>query len=239
VLASQFRDQLREWGVDAPISLGTTAVADEMLETFSIDGKASEIEATKSVRILYLARLEKEKGVMELLEAVRRLLNDGADIFLTVAGDGPMMGAVRAAVSEFGEYGDRVEIAGYVRGDRKIDMLNSHHIYCFPTSYGEGMPNSLLEAMAFGMPIITCPVGGIRDFFIDGEMGVLLREVNPDDVVNALASLVSDQARLALMARKNHSYAMNNFLASTAAEMLRSTYRDITAGKRSATSVEE
>jgi glycosyltransferase involved in cell wall biosynthesis len=67
-----------------------------------------------------------------------------------------------------------------VRGAAKKELLMSHHLLCFPTQYGEGMPNSMLEAMASGMAVMTCPIGGIRDFFEEPEMGVLLKNVEPE-----------------------------------------------------------
>jgi len=56
-----------------------------------------------------------------------------------------------------------VKFLGYVRGPNKVDALENNDIYCFPSYFGEGMPNSVLEALAFGMPVITCCVGGLTD----------------------------------------------------------------------------
>ena len=225
VLANRFCGRLREWGVTAPIALATTAVADDLLEGFSVDQKVEDIKSAGTLKLLYLARLERDKGVLELIDAVRLLLERGAMISLTIAGAGPTLPQVQSAVSALGTNGNRVHIAGYVRGNLKKDVLQSHHVYCFPTHYGEGMPNSVLEAMAFGMPVVTCPVGGIPDFFVDHKMGVLLEKVEPRYIADVIEMLISSRDSLSEIARYNHVYAKNRFLASVVADNLRAQYQ--------------
>lgn len=227
VLANAFAERLRAWGISAPIALGATAVADELLENFSIDAKIDELNASPMLRLLYLARLEREKGVLQLLEAVKTLLQRGLPITLTIAGDGPVMADVRRFIEELGEHRDRIEIVGYVRGQAKIDILRGHHVYCFPTQYGEGMPNSVLEAMAFGMALVTCPVGGIADFFENGRMGTLIEQAEPEMIANAIADLIADRAAVPAIALYNYRFARQRFMASSAAEFLRSCYKRI------------
>lgn len=227
VLAKKFAARLRDWGVTAPIFLGTTAVADELLEEVSINDKVNEIKKGSAIRILFLARLEQAKGVLELIDAIEELLKGCTCITLTIAGDGPIMTQVRERVENLGQYKDCVQVVGYVRGNVKKEILRSHHIFCFPSHYPEGMPNSVLEAMAFGMPVITCPVGGIPDFFEDNMMGKLLIERNAQHISDAIVFLASNRSRLANIARYNYHYAQDHFLASTAADMLRLHYYEL------------
>ena len=232
VLANEFGSRLRDWGITKPIYTATTAVANELLENFSIDNKLDSIEKAHIVRILFMARLERVKGVLELIEAVALVLKGGARVSLTIAGDGSIMQEVIREVSSLGSYSDSVEIVGYVRDDEKIRILESHHLFCFPTDEAEGMPNAVLEAMAFGMPIITCPVGGLADFFEDGVMGLLLRTREPGEIANAIASLLSDSGRMMTMAWHNYQYAQQHFLASRVAETLRTHYLDMACTDR-------
>lgn len=227
VLAKSFSECLRKWAVKVPIYLGNTAVANELLEGFSIERKMEDASGAEVVRLLYLARLEREKGVLELLDAVRMLLDSGAPVSLTIAGDGPIMPEVRQQVAKFGSHQDKVKIIGYVRGQDKKDVLRSHQVYCFPTRYGEGMPNSVLEAMAFGMAVVTCPVGGLADFFENERMGVLLKTIEPEEMASSIGALIESRERLADIAKYNYKYAQNRFLASSAAETLRTRYGEI------------
>lgn len=225
VLATRHAKCLRDWGISAPIHFGTTAVADELLEGFSIYGKIDEIKNDGAVRLLFLSRLEQKKGVLELIDAVEKLLKQGVKLSLTIAGDGPIMSQVRQRVAKFDPCQNNVRIVGYVRGKEKTDILRSHDIFCFPTQFTEGMPNSVLEAMAFGMAIITPSVGGIADFFEDNKMGKLLIKSNSQYISDAIETLASNHSQLAEIARYNSEYAQDHFLASTAAGMLRTRYQ--------------
>lgn len=227
VLAKAFAESLRQWGVSAPIFIDTTTVNDELLRDFSIDRKVDSIRNAKELRILYLARLERKKGVLELVEAVKRLLDRGVKLSLTIAGDGPVADETRTLIDGLGQHQDSVQLVGYVRGDEKVKIFESHHIYCFPTQYGEGMPNSVLEAMAFGLPVVTCPVGGVADFFEDNKMGILLKETNPDSIASSILELILNRVKLLDIARYNYSYAQRRFLSSTTAEILRGRYIEI------------
>lgn len=227
VLSSSFSRRLTNWGIKVPIHLGNTVVADEILENFDLDQKARDIETSDEIKLLFLARLEKEKGVLEVLYAVINLIDKGFDVALTIAGDGPVIEDLRGIVSKKPEYRKRISIAGYVKGQDKVEIYEKHHIFCFPSLYAEGMPNSIMEAMGFAMPVITCPVGGIADFFEDNVMGVLIQNRTIDAIANAIEILSVDRAKLAKMARYNHEYANKRFLASTSAEVLRDHYREL------------
>jgi len=231
VLAEKFSTTLKGWGVKAPIYLGTTTVANELLNDFSVSDKVKDIKDTKTISLLYLARLEREKGVLQLIDAVRILLEKGKIITLSIAGDGALMKEVESAVNRLGEYSDNVKILGYVRGKEKIELFRQHHIFCFPTQYGEGMPNSVLEAIAFGLPVVTCAVGGIADFFEDGKMGILLESQDPQHIAKHIESLIQDPDDLASIAVYNNAYAKNHFLATISAKMLRDTYIDMMIDK--------
>ncbi len=226
VLAKNIGDRLRQWGVRAPISLENTVVPDAAVEGFSIEQKLGAMRVSKELKVLFMARLEPAKGLMETVEAVRGLGQAGVSIALTIAGDGAAMEDVRRVVNADEHARRHIQIVGYVRGDTKKALLYQQHVYCLP-SYGEGMPNSLLEAMALGMPALTCAVGGIGDFFESGKMGYL---VEPRDVAGLrerLKQLTEDRELLLEMAQYNHCYAMKHFLASDAAARLGKLYSSI------------
>jgi glycosyltransferase involved in cell wall biosynthesis len=225
VLASIFRDKLMAWGVTAPILLGTTTVSDDLVRNFSLAEKSEKLVTEPVLKILFLARLEKEKGVLEAMEAVTMLRAQGRLVTLTVAGDGACMDAVREFADRHDNLKEFLFVMGDVRGDRKVSLLASHHLFCFPTSYGEGMPISVLEAMIFGMPVITCPVGGLRDFFENGKMGYLVKQRSVTDIVAAIERLVDDRNMLKRMSSYNQRYATERFLASRVADYLGDVYR--------------
>jgi glycosyltransferase involved in cell wall biosynthesis len=227
VLGSRFRAKLVEWGVEVPIALETTTVPDVVIQSFVLEEKLERIRAEHPLRILFLARLEPDKGVLETVDATAMLLGRGVDVSLTVAGDGPAMEDVRRRLADHPGLAGRVQLAGYVRGDAKRALFMSHHVYCFPSEYKEGMPNSVLEAMALGMPVVTCPVGGLADFFEDGRMGYLVPNRNASLVAEKLERLARDREAAAAMASHNHLYARRRFLAPDVARRLGEIYLSI------------
>jgi glycosyltransferase involved in cell wall biosynthesis len=89
------------------------------------------------------------------------------------------------------------------------------------------MPNSVLEAMALGMPVITCPVGGLRDFFENGKMGYLVKQKSITDIVEAIEKLIDDRNLGNRISFFNHQYATGRFLAPGVAHYLADVYRQL------------
>ncbi len=224
VLGERFRRKLLGWGITAPILLETTTVPDGVMEGFSLDRKLAALRDDATLKVLFLARLEPEKGPMATLQAVADLVRRGRPVTLTIAGDGPAMDDLRGFLAQHPELQGKVTMAGYVRGAAKRDLFHAHHVYCFPSEYGEGMPNSVLEAMALGLPIVTTTVGGLADFFEDGRMGHLVPGRDPAAIADRLERLVSDRPAAAAIAAYNHAYATKRFLSSDVARRLAGIY---------------
>jgi glycosyltransferase involved in cell wall biosynthesis len=174
---------------------------------------------------LYLARLDTGKGLPEAIEAFAGLQQRYPSVSLTVAGDGPERAAAELDVSRRGLR--EVRFLGHVSGTAKARAFQQADIYLF-TSLAEGMPNSVLEAMAFGLPIVTRPVGGIRDFFEDGRMGYATDSSDPGDYTELLGRLVSNPELCATMGQYNRAFARQRFAASVVAARLLTIYAQVT-----------
>lgn len=149
------------------------------------------------LRLLYLGRLVREKGLFEALEGLQRARQAGAPATLVLAGSGPDEAALRAAAAGL-RLGDAVHFAGPVFGADKLALLAAADALLFPT-YAEGLPYALLEAMAAGLPAITTPVGAIPDLIDDGVHGILVPPRDAQGVAGAIARLAGARARLAPM----------------------------------------
>jgi glycosyltransferase involved in cell wall biosynthesis len=112
-----------------------------------------------------------------------------------------------------------IRVTGHVDGDDKIELFKSAHIYCLP-SYSEGLPTSVLEAMAFGLPIITTAVGGLKDFFQEEKMGYFVDLKNEEELEHKLALLLSKKELITKIGKYNHTYAMENLIAPVVAKRL-------------------
>lgn len=211
VLANDFAKSLREWGVCVPIHLTTTKVDDRLLESFNICKKDYD-----SKNILYLARVTKEKGIYLTLDTFKILQDKFPDFVFRIAGVG---NELEEAQKYAKEKNIRVDFLGGLSGQTLVEEFKNAYIYIF-TSFHEGMPTSVLEAMAFGIPIVTRPVGGIIDFFKDGDNGYLVDSIAPYDFYCAIEKLLNDKQSVNRMSLINYNYAKEHFLASSVAKQI-------------------
>lgn len=137
--------------------------------------------------ILFLCRIDKDKGIDELLSAAKTLIERDVKCFhITVVGDGAYLQTVREHVSSM-VVEDYVSIKGQVNDEKKKkEFFMSSDIYILPTYYREGFPRTLYEAMVFGTPIITTFVSGIPSLMKDRYNCVRIQERSVDSIVEAL-----------------------------------------------------
>jgi glycosyltransferase involved in cell wall biosynthesis len=138
------------------------------------------------INISFMGRLGKRKGVYDLLAAFEKIISNVQNAHLVLGGDGDVE-KVRKLVAEK-NLEDRIHVLGWVSGEKKIKVFQESDIYVLP-SYYEGLPGSILEAMAAGVPIISTPVGGIPDAVIENRNGYLVNQGNIDDLYDKLQIL--------------------------------------------------
>lgn len=223
VLAEEFHRVLRSLGVPEPFFIETTVVDDVAFAAAC--GTAGAME-NGTFHVLFLSRLDTGKGVPEALAAFAELQARHPDASLTIAGDGPERAAAEHEVAHRGLA--RVRFIGHVTGEDKAQAFQQADAYLF-TSLAEGMPNSVLEAMAFGLPVVTRPVGGIRDFFEEGRMGYAVDSLEPSLFAERLAQLARDPALRTRIGAYNRAYAERRFSASRVSARLLAIYDQVAA----------
>lgn len=219
VLASEFKRKLLEIGVRTPIYLQTTKVDDRLLTTFDISSRDGCVK-----NILFLSRITEQKGIFIAMDAFKRLKNRYPDISMRVVGDGSALSDAKALVEE--EKIDGVVFTGKLDGERLVDEYKNADLYLFPT-HREGMPTSVLEAMAFGLPVITRPVGGLVDFFVNGQMGEMIDSFDANDFALAVEKYLKDSVLAKNVSMFNHGYATSHFLASEVAKSMESIFKEV------------
>lgn len=145
--------------------------------------EANTTEVRHPFSLLFLGRLGQRKGVFDLLHAAAELAPRYPDLRILLGGDGEL-DAVRDQAKGLG-ISAHVSLLGWVKGADKARLLKEATIYVLP-SYNEGLPMSVLEAMAYGLPVVSTPVGGTPEAVRDGEEGFL---VQPGDVRQLAARL--------------------------------------------------
>jgi glycosyltransferase involved in cell wall biosynthesis len=138
--------------------------------------------ASTEVRLIATGRLNIQKNYPCLLRALAAMRE--TNWTLEIIGDGPERGALQNLARELGIAG-RVFFRGWLDREDLRSRLAKADMYVFP-SLQEGMPNTLLEAMAAGLPVVASKVTGCEELVIDGETGVL---TPPDDVLALRAAM--------------------------------------------------
>ena len=223
VLSEEFKARHERWGITKPIYRESTIADDDEFEAFNIEKIISERLNSEKFRVLFISRILKEKGIYETIEAVSILQSRLPDVELIIAGNGPELEAAKSFVSE--RKISNILFADYVKGEEKNNLFEKVQTLCFPTYYGEGLPVVIIESMAFGLPIVTRPVGGIADFFNNGLHGFVSLSREPSDYAQMIEKLYLDKNLYQKISHYNYRYAQEHFMASRAALRLEKIYR--------------
>ncbi len=229
-LSNEVKQKLLDWGYKKPIHVETTLFDESLLDGIDIDQHlSSKFNSKKNgFNILFLARVEKEKGIFEAIRAIKTLQekNPEQNISFTLAGSGRAEEEITQLVAEMEV--KNVSILGHVQGATKRDAYLAADCYLFPT-YREGMPNSILEAMAFGLPIISRPVGSIPEI-VKTENGFLSDSLEPAVFAEFLQQLVDNPALRKEMSFINGNFAKQNFYSSQVLQRLEKIYQEVGYG---------
>jgi len=182
--------------------------------------------------LVYHGRVDRRKGALDTLDAVAALVAEGRALRLIVSGIGPDSDAVAARVQELG-LTPCTEITGYADYAAAPNIYRRGDIFLSPT-YAEGFSNTILEAMASGLPVVSCFAVGVVDCLRDGENGLLVTPGDVPALTQAIARLLDDAAlrrRLAELAydeaRRLYSWPVIAAQIAGIYETLRGTLPDL------------
>jgi glycosyltransferase involved in cell wall biosynthesis len=176
------------------------------------------------VNVLFLGRLGERKGIYDLLESINHL--DISRFNFVLAGDGEIE-QVREIVLKRG-WQERVSVPGWVGPDEKEDLLRKADIYLLP-SYHEGLPISILEAMAAALPIIATPVGGIPEAVIDGLNGYLIPPGDAVKIASRIETIAFDRSKWKAMSDASSNRALTKFDMQVVESRLKAVYDPLLA----------
>ena len=175
----------------------------------------------RPLRLLYLGRLVREKGLFELLEALQLARAAGVAAELILAGDGPDEPELRRAVDSRALA--QVSFAGPVRGADKVRLLQWADVLVLP-SYAEGLPYALLEGMAAGVPAIATRVGAVPEVVADGVNGLLVETHSAAALAAAVHRMAADRAGLARMCEASRATVIARHSIGRLVRQLRCVY---------------
>jgi glycosyltransferase involved in cell wall biosynthesis len=157
------------------------------LDRFSFEPRA---EIANPAVVLAVGRLSPEKGQLLLVEAAGLLKERNVNVRICIVGDGPSRDVLRDRVRLMG-VDEIVEFKGPVPAEQVAAMLREADVFVLP-SFAEGIPVSIMEALACGVPVVSTRVGGVAELVEDGVTGRTVSAGRADLVAEAIESLILD-----------------------------------------------
>jgi len=170
--------------------------------------------------VLFAGRLSPEKGIVTLLQACK-----GLDVTIRLAGTGPMWEECR----EFAEANGmgNVVFEGYCQGEKLKDLFRRAAFLVMPSGCYENAPMSILEAFAFGKPVLGSNIGGIPELVRDGHTGTLFKAGNVDDLRDKVVWMWNHRSEVVEMGKNARHRVETEFSVQTHVDRLEQTYESV------------
>ncbi len=179
-------------------------------------------------RFVQAGRLIEKKGLSVTLRAFSTFLKQHPNATLTIAGEGPLLSELQKFARESG-IADRVSFTGFVSQEQLREIYYRSHIFVHPSQTGrdgnqEGIPNSMLEAMATGLPVFATEHGGIPEAIENGVNGMLVLECDHEALAQAMLNAAQDPGLLSRIARAGAEAVRQNFDSAAQVQRLEDIY---------------
>jgi glycosyltransferase involved in cell wall biosynthesis len=174
--------------------------------------------SSNEINILFMGWIQEEKGVNDLFDALLRIDFEGHTVKVNFLGDGSEREKLKKRTASENYKNELCfHFPGWVHGKEKLEYLNKADIFVLP-SYSEGMPNSLMEAMAAGIASISSNVGSVPDLIEHQENGILFNPKDINALSEAIKLLVSDQDKRDIFALKSKEKILQNHSINSAVD---------------------
>jgi glycosyltransferase involved in cell wall biosynthesis len=183
--------------------------------------------AADGLRIGMVAQMEARKDQAGLVEAFALIAGEYPEARLILAGDGSLRPRVEATIRRVG-LENRVDLPGTIH--RPELLYGSLDLYVQSSASQEGTSNSIIEAMASGLPVIATDIGGNREVVEAGVSGLIVPAGQPDGLASSMASLLGDAARSHRMGAAARERALRLYSRNTMIEATVDLYESALAG---------
>jgi len=175
-----------------------------------------------SSRVLFVGRLAPKKGVQYLIEAVADV---SSDVELWIVGDGRKREELERLASERNV---NATFIGQVDPSKIDQFYYQASVFVLPSTEGEGMPNAVLEAMSYGVPVITTRSGGLPTVITDGQNGSLVPMRDPKAIAECVDNLLDDSSLRHNIGTNGREYVIENHSWNTLVSCLNKIYVEVT-----------
>ncbi|MBO5486576.1 MAG: glycosyltransferase family 4 protein [Eubacterium sp.] len=184
-------------------------------------------ETHREIKILFLGEIGMRKGGFDIPLILSEVYEKEKNFHVIMAGDGTLedVSRVKDMIEKSG-LTDRVEFPGWVRGEEKDRLLTESDILLLP-SYNEGMPMTILEAMAYGKAIVTTNVGGIPRLIENNVSGYLCEPGDVSGLAECILKLIRCPERILKFGEKAREKAVNSYSLEKHMEKLCTLYETV------------
>ena len=175
---------------------------------------------------LYIGRLSKEKGILNLVEAFSRLQGEK----LYIAGDGPEKEKIEKII-ENRDLQDNIKLLGYLKQDDVKKYIKNARFIVVPSIWCENCPYSILETQAIGKPVIGADIGGIPELVKDKENGLIYKYDSIDELETKMKLLFENQELAEQYGKKAKEYAEKFYSTETYYDKIIKIYEKVLKGK--------
>ena len=222
------------------LAIGCRSFADEVVENHGIPLErltivpgatninqfkpAQEIGALRNpVKLLYHGRVDQRKGVLDFVRAGRQLLDAGENVYLLISGIGPDVVPAQALVEEL-KMSEHTEFSGAVHYDEAAQIYARGDLFISPT-YAEGFSNTILEAMASGLPIVSTRTVGVIDCLENDVNAALVTPGDVDALTQAIQRMIHNDAHRIRLAKRAYEDVISQYSWPVVAEQLEEIYQ--------------
>lgn len=168
----------------------------KVIENYSIIHDDAIIEKNNrkiNNQILFLGEIGKRKGCYDIPEVIHKVVKEVPDVKFVLAGSGDVE-EIKNLANKW-KINSNIVFPGWIRGEEKDKLLRNSDVFFLP-SYNEGMPMAILDAMGYGLPIISTNVGGIPKIVINGKNGYYHDAGDTDGFANSIIEILKSEKRI-------------------------------------------
>ncbi len=195
------------------------------LKEFDLEKYIGQSVIRQRMIIGMVALIKPEKGHKYIIEAVKKVIDHGMDVELRLAGTGSLKSLCIQQCKELG-LSDKVHFYDLV--EDVPEFLGKLDLLVLPSVFGEGLPMTVLEGMAMGLPIVATPISGTPEAIEDGKDGLLVPPRDAEALARAIELLVRDPELRSLLGQNAHIKARKLFSLEKTVENIERVYDDLT-----------
>lgn len=198
-----------------------------IIENYSIlheDALTQRLNRPSNNTVLFLGELGKRKGCYDIPAVAEKVLEKIPETSFVLGGSGSSEdeAAIKKLCKDRGIL-SKVNFPGWVRGDQKDKLLREADVFLLP-SYNEGMPMSVLDAMGYGLPIVSTNVGGVSKIVHDGENGYCCEPGDVEVMSNGILKMLEDREVLGSMSKESFRIVKDGYSLESHLKQVEAVY---------------